>query len=177
MLLTPRLILPDSAYKDSYADALTEGLGETPISADEIAWVREDFNDWLRADSDMTRRIVFADGTEMPRVPETRFWLVAGQTFIGRINVRHAINDGLALQGGHIGYAIRRSARGHGYGQTILKLALPEAKKLGLTKALLTCDDTNLASARIIEKAGGKLQDTITVQGHPVPVRRYWLDI
>ncbi len=175
MFLTPRLIAPDALFAQSYADALAEGLGEAPATQYEIDWVREDFADWLRAENDMTRRIVLPDGSEVPRVPETRLWLVAGQDFIGRIHIRHALSDSLELQGGHVGYAIRASARGKGYGHLILRLAVPEIKKLGISKALITCDDTNTASARIIEKAGGKLQDTVTVQGHGVPVRRYWL--
>ncbi len=177
MFFAPRLTPPDIAYAHSYADALAEGLGETAATQYEIDWIREDFPDWLRAENDMTRRIVLADGSEVARVPFTTFWLVAGQDFIGRINIRHTLNAGLEQQGGHIGYAIRAGARGKGYGQMILQLALPHAKKIGLSKALLTCDDTNAASARIIEKAGGKLQDTITVQGAAVPVRRYWLTL
>lgn len=177
MLLTPRLILPDAAFKDSYADALQEGLGETAATADEIAWVREDFTDWLRAENDMSRRIILADGREIARVPFTTLWLVMGQTFIGRVNIRHQINEHLEKQGGHIGYAIRTTARGKGYGQLILKLTLPEAKKLGLSRALLTCDDDNTASIRIIEKAGGTLQDTITVTGARQMVRRYWINL
>lgn len=177
MFLEPRLIAPNAAYAQSYADALAEGLGEAPATQYEIDWIREDFADWLRAENDMTRRIVTPDGTEVARVPFTNFWLVAGQEFIGRINIRHHLNSYLEQEGGHVGYAIRTSARGKGYGHMILRLALPELKKLGISKALITCDDTNAPSARIIEKAGGKLQDTITVAGHPVPVRRYWLTL
>ncbi len=177
MFLAPRLIAPDAAFAQSYADALAEGLGEVAATQYEIDWVREDFPDWLRSENDMTRRVVLPDGREVPRVPETRLWLVAGQDFIGRIHIRHHLSESLELQGGHVGYAIRASARGKGYGQMILKLALPEIKKLGITKALITCDDTNAASARIIEKAGGKLQDTVTVSGQDVPVRRYWLTL
>ncbi len=177
MLLTPRLIAPDSAYKDSFADALAEGLGETPADPDEIAWVREDFDDWLRADNDMSRRIILADGREVPRVPFTTLWLVMGQQFLGRISLRHQLTPDLERVGGHVGYAIRASARGHGYGQLMLRLALPHLQALGINPALITCNDDNQASIRIIEKAGGKLQDTITVAGATCPVRRYWLTI
>lgn len=175
MFFAPRLIEPDALFAQSYADALIEGLGEARATQYEIDWIREDFPDWLRAENDMTRRIVLPDGSEVPRVPETRLWLVSGQDFIGRIHIRHHLSPSLELQGGHVGYAIRAGARGKGYGSLILRLAIPEIKKLGISNALITCDDTNSASARIIEKAGGKLQDTVTVQGHPVPVRRYWL--
>jgi predicted acetyltransferase len=172
----PRLIPPDRAYKDSYADALEEGLGEIPATADEIAWIREDFDDWLRADNDMSRRIILADGREIPRVPFTTLWLVAGPRFLGRITLRHDIPPELALQGGHVGYAVRATARGQGYGQMMLEMARPVLRRLGINPALITCDDDNHASIRIIEKAGGKLQDTVDVAGAARPVRRYWLE-
>ena len=37
--------------------------------------------------------------------------------------------------------------------------ALVRAPALGLRKVLVTCGDSNLASARVIEKAGGVLED------------------
>jgi predicted acetyltransferase len=36
---------------------------------------------------------------------------------------------------------------------------LPRASALGLDKVLVTCDDVNLASAQVIMKAGGVLED------------------
>ena len=175
-MFAPRLILPDITFKDSYADALAEGL-EGKTSKDTIDWVREEFWDWLRADQDMNRRIVLPDGRETPRVPSTDYWLVLGQQFLGRVSLRHELSEYLEQKGGHIGYAVRPNARGHGYGHLLLKLVLPHAKALGLKRALITCADNNAASIRIIEKGGGKLQDTITVVGADQPVRRYWIDL
>jgi len=40
----------------------------------------------------------------------------------------------------------------------MLRLALVEARKLGLSRVMLTCDDTNLASIKVIENCGGKLE-------------------
>jgi len=42
-----------------------------------------------------------------------------------------------------------------GYGTKILELGLIEANKIGLKEVLVTCDDDNHASRRIIEKLGG----------------------
>ena len=64
-----------------------------------------------------------------------------------------------------------------GYGKMILKLALAEAKKLGILKALVTFDDTNTGSCKIIEANGGILEDKVE-NGKDNPLkRRYWITI
>jgi predicted acetyltransferase len=44
---------------------------------------------------------------------------------------------------------------------------LVKARLLGLSKVLVTCDDSNLTSARVIEKAGGVLED-VRRRGGPI---------
>lgn len=62
-----------------------------------------------------------------------------------------------------------------GFGNKILEQALSEAKKLGIKKVLLTCDDDNIGSAKIIEGNGGVLENKIDVEGKTK--RRYWIEI
>ena len=72
-----------------------------------------------------------------------------------------------------IGYGIRPSARGRGVATWALRSVLPRASALGLEKVLVTCDDSNLASAQVIMKAGGVLEDV-----RPTELgltRRYWI--
>lgn len=77
--------------------------------------------------------------------------------------------------GGHIGYGVRPSARGRGLATWALSVVLDEARQLGLKRVLVTCDDTNIASARTIERNGGQLEDTRDTElGH---TRRYWIDL
>jgi predicted acetyltransferase len=54
---------------------------------------------------------------------------------------------------------------------------LEKARAVNITRALVTCDDTNIASAKIIEANGGVLENIILMAGYPVPVRRYWIDM
>ncbi len=109
------------------------------------------------------------------RVPSTTFWLVKGNSYLGTANIRHYLNKKLKIVGGHIGYEIKESERGKGYGNLILKLALKKAKKLGIKKALLTCDKSNIASKKIIENNGGKfLKASKGVLGNKL---RYWIEI
>ena len=51
----------------------------------------------------------------------------------------------------------------------MLALALPHARDLGIERALITCDASNIASRKIIEHSGGVVDD---VRGEVV---RYWV--
>lgn len=94
---------------------------------------------------------------------------------VGMIDLRHRLNDFLAEYGGHIGYSVRPDERRKGHAKWMLAHVLPEARKLGLSRVLLTCDDDNEGSARTIEANGGvferraKLEDEI--------LRRYWIEL
>ncbi|WP_261664423.1 GNAT family N-acetyltransferase [Deinococcus sp. Marseille-Q6407] len=63
-------------------------------------------------------------------------WLVEGKTYLGRVSLRHTLNDHLRESGGHIGYEIRPSQQRRGYGTLILRLALERARELGLERVL-----------------------------------------
>lgn len=108
-------------------------------------------------------------------VPSTDFWLVNKNRFLGFVNIRHRLNRHLATYGGHIGYSIRPSARGQGFGTQLLALALENAREMGLKKVLLTCDEGNPASQKIIERNGGQFQDKLTSEIGKMTVLRYWI--
>jgi predicted acetyltransferase len=56
-----------------------------------------------------------------------------------------------------------------------LALALDECRRVGLRRALLTCLQDNVASARIIEANGGELENVIADPAGRGPLRRYWI--
>ncbi len=112
------------------------------------------------------------------RVPVSTFWMVDGAQRIGGIiRVRHRLSPFSENRGGHIGYDVPPSRRRQGNGRRLLELGLVEAARLGLSRVLLTCDDDNLPSARIIERCGGVLQDRRELEGLGVLVRRYWIEL
>ncbi|GAA4588507.1 putative acetyltransferase [Actinoplanes octamycinicus] len=92
-------------------------------------------------------------------VPSTNLWLTDGDEYLGRLAIRHRLTDRLREGGGHIGYDVRPSARRRGHATRMLHDALPFARALGITSALLTCDVDNVISRRVIERNGGVLQD------------------
>jgi predicted acetyltransferase len=70
--------------------------------------------------------------------------------------------------------AVRLPLRG--YASRMLRLTLPIAAKLGIPRLLVTCDADNPASQRVIEKAGGKLENVLKEPGKTVPKKRYWIE-
>jgi len=119
-------------------------------------------------------------GRQLPEgwVPCSTFYLVKDDgKIVGKSSFRHQLNEFLKTIGGHIGYIIRPDERWKGYGNEILRLTLNKARELGLTKVLVTCDEDNIASAKIIEKNGGKLEDTYQENKIAVPKRRYWIKL
>ena len=103
-------------------------------------------------------------------VPCTYLWMVDGDEYLGAISLRHSLdNPFLAELGGHIGYSVRPSARRRGHAVDALRQAVELAGARGIDRVLVTCDEDNVASARTIESAGGRHEDTR--QGR----RRYWI--
>jgi predicted acetyltransferase len=169
----PFLSLPTAPFRESFLAAVEEfasegrylfrGLGITPGASA--------FDQVLERLADAREGRIKAEGV----VPATDLWLAEGNEFLGYVSIRHVLNPSLERIGGHIGYAIRPSARRRGYGRLILQLALPEAFRLGINPALVTCDATNIASRKIIEVNGGRLQDQVDQGEGLPPVLRFWV--
>lgn len=171
MSQTPYLISPSMEYKDSFLAALREFHAE----GYHIDW---DYDDVAGDFEGFVQSLIDRIDKPMPnRVPEHIMWLVDGEHFIGRTGIRHELNDFLKTFGGHIGYDIRPTMRRRGHGTLICKLALDVARSLGLTRVMLTCDDSNVGSAKIIEANGGILHSTYTLDWRDTPTRQYWIDL
>jgi len=118
------------------------------------------------------------EGLQPGRVLQTVYYLVqADGMIVGSARLRHSLTPLLEIEGGHIGYDIRPSQRGKGYATLLLEMMLGEARQLGLSRVLLTCDDDNFASARVIEKNGGKLLNKVESDESSKLLRRYWIDL
>jgi predicted acetyltransferase len=169
-----KLIVPNEDYLRSYIEAYDEYV-ENNVST-------YSFTDASACDI-FTRFDRYRNERELPpdRVGEDKLWLVDDEKccFIGEIAVRHRLNDALAQRGGHIGYGVRYSEWNRGYGTKMLELALEKAKEMHISPVLITCNDDNLASARVMEKNGFVLGDIIivSIDGEDRPTRRYWKTI
>ena len=162
-----KLIEPCKTYLPSYREAFEEfralGVSTYGLTDPDSCDVLEKFENYR-----LERNL------KPDRVGSHYFWLVDEEKseFIGEIAIRHRLNEALSLRGGHIGYCVRYGCWGKGYATQMLALGLEEARKLGLTRVLVTCNDTNLASARVMEKNGFQFQDKVDVEG--ILSRRYW---
>lgn len=108
-----------------------------------------------------------------PLVHATYWWIVEDGKVVGSITLRHRLTDFLLNAGGHIGYSVRPTARKRGLAAWALGRVLTHARERGLDRVLVTCDDSNGASARTIERNGGVLEDIRdTDLGR---TRRYWI--
>jgi predicted acetyltransferase len=107
-------------------------------------------------------------------VPWTDLYGVVDDVVIGRVSVRHRLTESLAQVGGHIGYGVRPQYRRRGYATTLLRAGLAIARDLGIASALVTCNDDNVASAAVIERCGGVLENVVQIPDTG-PKRRYWV--
>lgn len=160
------LVLPDPRFKESYLAALQEFHTEGRNLEWDLAELRHDFSQLLDRLEKNSRGIDLPPG----HVPSTQYWLVEGDEYLGRASIRHRLSPELEKMGGNIGYEIRPSARGKGYGHQVFRDALRIAhSEFGIELALVTCDASNEASRRIIRAAGGIL---IYPLGHEL---RFWV--
>jgi len=86
----------------------------------------------------------------------TRFAVDSG-AILGVYNIRHLNNAHLDRSLSHVGYSVRPSARGRGIATAMLADAQQFAYEHQLAHLILTCDQANPASRRVIEHRGGVL--------------------
>jgi len=168
-----QLVPPTERYRESFLRGLCEFRQEgLPWwNGGDVELAEHDFAAFV------ARKLADANRKTETIVPKTHLWAVTEEQFVGRISIHHELNDELRVEGGHIGYDTIPSFRGRGIATEMLRQALPVARALGLTAVLLTCDDTNVASIRVIERNGGSLRETRNL-GMNRPLKRYyWITV
>ena len=113
-------------------------------------------------------------------VPATQFIFVreSDDKVVGMLQIRHSLdNDVLRDYGGHIGYSVLPSERRKGYAKAMLKAALPECRRIGLDRVLITCYAENEGSRRTILANGGKYEKTVRWEEKDETLERYWIDV
>lgn len=156
-----------------YRPQLEEMLAEWTNEADAPYSIRR--NDYHDFDNYLANLEVTAATERL--VPDSTFFCLAEEEneFVGAVNIRHWLNEGLLQTGGHIGDGVRPSWRGRGVGTRMIGLALEECRKLGIDRVLMVCDRENIASARTIQKNGGVMENETEVSG--VTNQRYWISL
>lgn len=158
----PALVAPTVTVRTSFltgeqADCLASGL--------DTDWLRpasEDFAAYVAACQAVQRRW---------EVPFSTYWYTAGEHYLGTLVIRHELTSALLTDGGHIGYHVSPAWRRQGHATSMLAAGLIEARQLGLTRVLLTCDGENEASRRTIMNNGGEPDQQLGAE------LRYWIDL
>ena len=164
------LIRPTEKYLSSYAEAVEEDAVHRPrveqIFGNPARIIETAFNDEHGID------------LRPGYVRATTLWLIDNGRFIGESGIRHELTPALLQYGGHIGYEIRWSESRKGYGTKMLAMVLQFCKEeMGMEKVLITCDDDNIGSIKVIQKNGGVLENKVInhIDRGVVTTRRYWI--
>ena len=178
----PQLVRPDARWVASFVDALREGYRRDtlrPETAEMIAEVERDPEGFLEDLRNPPTTLILPDGSSGSRVPSTTLWWVEGDTFLGSLGVRHELNATLEVLGGHVGYAVRPSARGQGHATAILAAGLDWVRaNLPLERVLLTINTANVPSIRVAEKTGGVHTRTVPHLWHAgEEAAHYWIEL
>lgn len=119
----PRLVKPSMEYMGSYIAACKE-YAEAGLNFYDGFHGEKPTPDLIK--NLLTQYENGSMGIGLPEgwVPNSVFWLVDQDEYIGSGNIRHALTEPLRKFGGHIGYEIRPSKWNKGYSTLQLKLLL-----------------------------------------------------
>ena len=162
------LTTPTTEYEQSYRSYIRE-LGDIERYPFTLDYEYDDFPALVALLNDYSVGERLPDGW----VPNTTFWLLEKDEIVGVSSLRHAMTDELKRLGGHIGFGVRPSAQGRGVAKELLRQTLQKAKQLGIEKVLVVCLKDNIASARVIQANGGKLETEYSAPEYQGLLQRY----
>lgn len=111
-------------------------------------------------------------------VPSTTYFAIReiDDKLVCVIDLRHHINHPiLGTWGGHCGYSVRPNERGKVYAKEMLRLNIENARKMGIERLLVVCDEKNKAGEKTILANNGVFENYIEVNG--CRMKRYWINI
>mgnify|MGYP000499726793 FL=1 len=168
------LVKPNLSYADEIIKYKEESLAESPIINGSAGLDRfSSIEIWFEELKKRSCEDTVPEGL----VPSSTYLGVREKDnyIVGMIDIRHYLNEYLTEAGGHIGYGVRKTERNKGYAKQMLKLALEKCKELKIKKVLITCDEDNIASEKVILSANAKLEDIRNVDGENK--KRFWIDL
>ena len=168
------LVKPNLSYADEIIKYKEESLAESPIINGSAGLDRlSSIEDWLE---ELKKRSC-EDTVPKGLVPSSTYLGVREKDnyIVGMIDIRHYLNEYLTQVGGNIGYSVRKTERNKGYAKQMLKLALEKCKELKIKKVLITCDEDNIASEKVILSANAKFEDIRNVDGENK--KRFWIEL
>ena len=168
------LIKPDLSYADEIIKYKEESLKENPLINGSAGLNRfSSIEDWLQELKKRSSKDTVPKGL----VPSSTYLGIREKDnyIVGMIDIRHYLNEYLTQVGGNIGYSVRKTERNKGYAKQMLKLALEKCKELKIKKVLITCDEDNIASEKVILSANAKFEDIRCIDGENI--KRFWIEL
>ena len=168
------LVKPDLSYADEIIKYKEESLKENPLINGAAGLNNfSSIEDWLEELKKRSSEATVPEGL----VPSSTYLGVREKDnyIIGMIDIRHYLNDFLKQFGGNIGYGVRKTEKNKGYAKQMLKLALEKCKELKIKKVLITCDEDNIASEKVILSANAKFEDIRSFEGKNK--KRFWIEL
>ena len=169
------LVSPDIFHRREYNDMMAEWMQDSgPIIPSALVSGSLAYDEWLSRE----RKFETDDTCPKGMVPSNLYFLTRASDgkIVGAASIRWRLNKELLHNGGNVGYGIRPSERGKGYGTRLLGLILDKCRERKMEKVLITCSDEIAASQRIILKNGGALENTVAAPRGDM-VRRYWVEL
>ena len=168
------LVKPNLSYADEIIKYKEESLKESPLINGSAGLNRfSSIEDWLEELKKRSSDATVPEGL----VPSSTYLGIREKDnyIVGMIDIRHYLNEYLTQIGGNIGYSVRKTERNKGYAKQMLKLALEKCKELKIKKVLITCDEDNIASEKVILSANAKLEDIRNIDGENK--KRFWIEL
>ena len=172
-----KIIKPEQKYLESYYEACLETWGHVHDSY--ILHNPKNFNEW--------KDTIFDDysnqenGINLPNgfVPSQTYWIIENEEYAGTINIRPSLSQRLKEYGGHAGWVIRLKYRNQGLATKAVKWTMEKLKELHISEIVLTCEETNIASIKILHKLMPTKyeKDTVLLNNKQTQIRRYYYNL
>ena len=170
-----KLVFPTYAYKDKairFIDEFYEYDSQINGSGGLDRYLKTStYEEWIgKIHGDM-------DIANIPesKVPALTYFYVREEDdqILGMVNIRLALNDFLKREGGHIGYCVRPTERQKHHATQMLQEALNVLDAIGIREVIVTCDKSNIASAKVIQNCGGNLAEELYSNVFKSKIQKY----
>lgn len=107
------------------------------------------------------------------------YWAIEDEKLVGVVVIRINLTPSTINDGGNIDFVVNSKLQNKGYGTLLLSQGLEKAKRHGIVRALLTCEDSNIKAIKVIEKCNGKLENKVISSNLDKQqlIRRYWINL
>jgi len=172
-----KLVFPTLAYKEKAIEFINEFHeygSEVDGSGGLVNYLRDgkSYESWLEK---VIASIDVANVDYPNRVPAITYFYVREEDdkIVGMMNIRIAENDFIKAEAGHIGYCIRPTERRRHYATNMLAEGVRICKILRISDVIVSCDKSNIASAKTIINNGGVLDAEFYSERFKSLIQRY----